>query len=526
MTSLRIKLWASCLALAVGACNTEPVRQAPLVADGIKEITLLFTNDFESAFDPIPAYWRDDVEFLGGAAELNTMIDSIRQANQPVFLFDAGDMFTGTLSNRTKGELLMEMMITMGYDAMAIGNHEFDYGWRNFRQQMNRVPFPVLGANIFYKNTKIPFAQPHAVIERDGFRIGVIGIIGQDARSVVIASNVDSLDFIDPVIAVRQSVEVLRDEVDLIVLLTHQGKTGPMQTDQEAHPEVWRDFEEDIALSGAVPGIDVHFAGHAHRGILEAFVHPETGTLIMQTFGHATHLGYLKLQIAEDSKRIIKHDGGLLDVVSNHYKPHPILKKKIEAYRARFPELKEVVCTSKERLVRKYNEESDLGNLFSDILRVETGTDIGFFNSGGLRADLPAGEITIADMLDAFPFEDRIWRLEMTGAQIKEVLEQAFTLDRGIIQTSGLIATYDPSKQNGHRLLTLTIDSQEVDDEDRFSVSTIGVIAEGGDLYTTFTEAKVIENQGPYFGEVLEGYLREKVEISKPLGGRLIPKPQ
>ncbi len=163
-----------------------------------RSVTLLFTNDFESAFDPIPAFWREDVEYLGGAAELATMIDSIRQAEETVFLFDAGDMFTGTLSNRTKGELLMEMMITLGYDAMAIGNHEFDYGWRNFRKQMHRVPFPVLGANIRYKGTRIPFAQPYAILERDGLRIGVIGVIGQDARSVTIASNVDSLDFDDP----------------------------------------------------------------------------------------------------------------------------------------------------------------------------------------------------------------------------------------------------------------------------------------------------------------------------------------
>ena len=101
----------------------------------VREVVLLFTNDFESAFDPIPAFWRDDVSHLGGAAELTTLINRIRDEEEIVYLFDAGDMFTGTLSNRTQGELLMEMMITMGYDAMAIGNHEFDYGWENFRRQ-------------------------------------------------------------------------------------------------------------------------------------------------------------------------------------------------------------------------------------------------------------------------------------------------------------------------------------------------------------------------------------------------------
>ncbi|MGI9544731.1 MAG: bifunctional metallophosphatase/5'-nucleotidase [Cyclobacteriaceae bacterium] len=510
------------LGLLIFFTSAKLLAQKGTEANHIREVTLLFTNDFESAFDPIPAYWRDDIEYLGGAAELTTMIDSIRQSESLVYLFDAGDMFTGTLSNRTQGELLMEMMITMKYDAMAIGNHEFDYGWRNFRDQMNRVPFPVLGANIFYKGTNIPFAQPYAVIEKDGFRIGVIGIIGQDARSVVIASNVDSLDFTAPKEAVAKAVHMLEPEVDVIVLLTHQGKTGPMQTDQEAHPEVWRDFDADIKLSGAVKNIDVHFAGHAHRGIEEPFVHPKTGTVIMQTYGHATRLGYLKLEVDTKMNEVISHQGGLLLVESKKYAPNPTMKEKIEDYRARFPELQEVICRSNARLVRKYNEESDLGNLFTDILRETTGTDLAFFNSGGLRADLPEGDITIADMLDAFPFQDKIWKLEMTGGQIKELLEQSFTLERGILQSSGLVARYDLSLPFGQRLVSLHVNDEPVKDDQLFSVSTIGVIAEGGDNYKTFTQAKVLEDSGPFYGQVLEAALKDKKLVDIPTKGRLI----
>lgn len=512
------------LILACGiSCTSDTSQQAGTSSDaGRQDITLLFTNDFESAFDPIPAFWRDDVEYLGGAAHLATMVDSIRSADEMVFLFDAGDMFTGTLSNRTKGELLMEMMITMDYDAMAIGNHEFDYGWQNFRKQKDRVPFPVLGANIFYKGTDIPFAQPYAIIERQGFRIGVIGVIGQDARSVVIPSNVDGLDFKDPAPVVDTYVKLLHPEVDLIVLLTHQGKTGPMQTDQEAHPEVWRDFEEDIALSGAVKDIDVHFAGHAHRGILEPFVHPKTGTLILQTFGHATHLGYLKLSVDTENHTIVQQAGGLLDVESNLYAPHPVMQAKIEAYRAQFPELQEVVSHATARLSRKYNEESDIGNLFTDILREKMGTDLAFFNSGGIRADLPEGEITVADMLDAFPFQDRIWTLEMTGAQIKAVLEQGFSFDRGILQCSGLKSTYDLSQAVGQRLQSLTIKGKVVQDTDTYTASLPGVIAEGADLYTTFPEAKVLAGPGLYFSEVLEEYLRGQAQVGVPERGRMM----
>ena len=492
-------------------------------AEDVRDVVLLFTNDFESAFDPIPAYWRDDVAFLGGAPQLTTLINDIRAKEELVYLFDAGDMFTGTLSNRTKGELLMEMMITMGYDAMAIGNHEFDYGWENFLLQKQRVPFPVLGANIFYKDTEIPFAQPYAVLEKHGFRIGVVGVIGHDARSVVIASNVDALEFTDPRQAVQDAIDILAPDVDLMVLLTHQGKTGPMQTDQEAHPELWRDFDEDIALAGSVEGIDVHFAGHAHRGIEEPFVHPDTGTVIMQTYGHGTRLGYLKLKVDTTTGEILERDGKLLLVDSDSLEPNAVMADKIEAYRAKYPEIQRVLGRTEARLVRKYNEESDIGNLFTDIMRAATGTQVSFFNPGGIRADLPEGDVTLADMLDAFPFQDKIWTLELTGRQIKEVLEQAFTLERGMIQASGVVARYDLSKPRGERLVEATIGGQRVDDGGTYSVSTIGVIAEGGDLYTTFPESTVIESDGQFFAEVLESYLGSQDVVSIPERGRLIP---
>jgi 5'-nucleotidase / UDP-sugar diphosphatase len=243
-----------------------------------REVTILYTNDFHSAFDPIPAYWLAGSPRLGGAAHLATLVEKIRARERPVFLFDTGDMFTGMLSNLTRGEALMEMMRAMSYDAMTIGNDEFDYGSENFTRQMNSVAFPVLGANIFYKGTDHPYARPSVIVEKDAVRVGVIGIIGEDARSVALPSGITSLDFHDPVPIVRALVRELRDRVDVVVVLAHQGKTGPMQTDAEARPEVQRDFDEDVRLCGEVPGIDVFVGGHAHRGIEVPFVHPANGT--------------------------------------------------------------------------------------------------------------------------------------------------------------------------------------------------------------------------------------------------------
>jgi len=246
-----------------------------------KVVTLLFTNDIESAYDSVPAWWLADMERIGGIAELSTLIREVRQSEPNVFLFDAGDIFTGALSRLTDGALMFEFMITMGYDAMGIGNHEFDYGEEIFSWQKNRAPFPVLSANLFFKGTDHPFAQAHAIIERDGIRIGVIGILGQDAAATAIAPHhIDELDVIDPAEAVARSVAELRDEVDLIVLLTHMGHTAPMQTDAEADPRLDRDINADIALAGAVEGIDVLFGGHADAGTRKPVRNEKTGTLI------------------------------------------------------------------------------------------------------------------------------------------------------------------------------------------------------------------------------------------------------
>jgi 2',3'-cyclic-nucleotide 2'-phosphodiesterase (5'-nucleotidase family) len=125
-------------------------------------VTLIFTNDMESAYEPVPAWWRDDMEHIGGIAELTTLIKEIRRDEPNVFLFDSGDIFTGALSRLTDGALMFEFMTTMGYDAMAIGNHEFDYGEAILLWQKNRAAFPVLSANLFFKDSEHRLS-PHPI---------------------------------------------------------------------------------------------------------------------------------------------------------------------------------------------------------------------------------------------------------------------------------------------------------------------------------------------------------------------------
>lgn len=479
---------------------------ATSAAQSDREVTIIYTNDFHSALDPIPAYWLPGSPRLGGAGYLAGYANRIRKQDSTVFFFDAGDMFTGLVSNLTKGEALMEMMRAMRYDAFAIGNHEFDYGADNFERQMSRVPYPVLGANIFYKGTKNRYSRPYVILEKNGIRVGVIGIIGQDARSVALPSGITNLDFEDPVPAIAPIVQELRPQVDLIVVVAHQGKTGPQQTDAEAHPELQRDFDEDIRLVGEVPGIDVFIGGHAHRGIEVPFVHPKTGTIIVQTYGYGTRLGYLKLRLR--AGRVAGHSGELVKVWTDSVAPDSAVLAVVDRYKRETASRSgDPVLTLSRRLYRKYNEESPLGNVIADAMRFGTGAEIAFQNAGGIRADLPEGLITAGNVLDALPFVNTTDTYRLTGKQINEILEQSLTLERGMMQVSGMRVEYDLSRPLGSRVVRALVGRAPLVATRNYLVATSSFIGQGGDLYSTFNGATRV-TEGPTNSDVLTSYLR------------------
>jgi 2',3'-cyclic-nucleotide 2'-phosphodiesterase (5'-nucleotidase family) len=483
-------------------------------------VTLLFTNDVESAYDPIPAFWLDDLEMIGGIAELSTLINQLREQEPRTFLFDSGDIFTGSLAKMTRGALAFELMLSMGYDAMAIGNHEFEYGVEILAWEKNRAPFPVLGANLFYKDTDHPFAPAHAIIEREGVRIGVIGIMGQDARTAITPSFIAPLDVRDPIESVQRSVDELRDEVDLIVLLTHQGKTAPMQTDAESDPRLQRDIDADIRLAGAVSGIDVLFAGHADAGTPEPVVHESTGTLIMQTYGQATHLGFLQLTLGADG--ISSYEGRLIPVDADRLAPDPVIVDKLDRYRRAYPELRERVGRTAARMNRRYIEESDIGNLMADIFVESSGADVALVHSGSLRKDLPGGDIARVDILDTYPFVDRVEVIGLNGDQLRRLIEQSLTLERGLLQVSGLEIVYDLERPRGQRLVSLKHQGRLVAPDDTFEVAGASFLTEGGDLYDAFPEGEWLRTAGRV-SDVVIAYFQSRDLVAVPARGRQRP---
>lgn len=502
--------------------------EAQPTAASSREVLILYTNDFHSALEPIAAYWLPNQPRLGGAAALAGYVNRFRAANDTVFLFDSGDMFTGLVSQATKGEALMEMMRAMRYDAMAIGNHEFDYGAANFERQMARVPMPVLGANIFYRGTKHRYSRPSVILERNGVRVGVIGVIGGDARTAVLPEGIRDLEFEDPASAIAPIVQDLRPQVDIVVVLAHQGKTGPQQTDAEVHRDLQRDFDEDVALAGAVPGIDVLVGGHAHRGIERPFVHPTTGTVIVQTYGYGTRLGVLRLQLREG--RVVSHAGELVTTWTARVAPDPDVARVVERFQQQVARtVGPPLLTLSRRVYRAYNAESPLGNVVADAMRDATGADVALQNAGGLRADLPDEAITAGHVRDVVPFVNTVDTFRMAGAQLAEVLEQSLTLERGLMQVSGLRVEFDRSRPAGSRLVRASVGGEPLEPDRPYTVATNSFLGQGGDLYSTFTKATRLST-GPPLAEVVIRYVQKvgatAIEPASPfVPTRLIAKP-
>ena len=487
-----------------------------------KEIVILHTNDIESVYEPIQAVWRDDIELIGGISHLASLIDDVRASEDISFLVDAGDIYTGALSKKTKGKLPFDLYNAMGYDALNIGNHEFEYNWEPLVEIIPRANFPVLNANIFIEKTGELIAQPYAVLEKSGVKIGLVGVMGIDAFYNTMAPfHRTGLSIKDPTETAQYWADKIRDSVDMIVVLTHQNKTAPMQTNKESDPSVQRGFDEDYAMAGKLRGVHAIYGGHSDNGLMQPVVHPETGTIIGLTFGQGMHLGYTKFMINANTNDVTFIDGYLIPVDSKKYKAKEETSKLIAEYRKQYPELSEVIASMKEASMRLYNNESTIGNLLTDIMRKAANSDIAFLNSGAIRADLNAGRVTLEQLINVYPFPDTLSIVELTGAEIRKLIEYSLTLPYGIGQISGLKIEFDSSKPAMQRLIEAYVGDLALIDSKTYTIATSKYLAKGGDGYSIFTEGNLIDDSQSMPEALYKGF-KELSTIDLPAINRQI----
>lgn len=487
-----------------------------------KIVTLLNTNDIESVYEPVDAFWNKDIDKIGGIPYLATLIKQVRAEEDTSFLFDAGDIYTGSLSKKTKGKLPFDLYSAMGYDVITLGNHEFEYGWQSLKETMPRASFPTLNANIVFEDNDAPFAQPYTIVEKDGVRIGVIGVMGIDAfYNTMWKGNRKGLTIKDPVETVQYWADKIHDDVDMIVVLTHQNKTAPMQTDKEADPEVQRGFDEDYAMAGKLKNVDVIFGGHSDNGLWEPVVHPETGVVVSLTFGQGKYLGFNRFSVDTETDQVRFLDGKLIPVESSKLVRDAKTGALIDAAREQYPELAEQIATIDKTAFRRYYRESNIGNLVADLMREAGNADIAMMSSGSIRVDLNKGPVTMENVMDVFPFTDKLSVVSLNGKQVKDLLEYSYKLPYGLAQFSGIEATYDSTKPEGQRLLTLNINGDKVVDDKQYKVATYSYAASGGDGYKMFAEGKLL-SEGDSVTQVLIDQFKAKKNIKVPDAGRQV----
>jgi len=478
-------------------------------------LSVLHTNDVHGHIAPERVEgWR---ERSGGAAVLAGCIRAIRAENQesgiPTLLLDAGDIFMGTPEgNVSRGKAVTEVMNEVGYDAMAVGNHEFDLGVDVLEGLATSARFPILGANVISSVTgRLPPSLKAYLIKECGpLRVGIIGVITEQTPVIVMPGRTEKIIFRDPREAARSCVAALNEKgVNFIILLSHCG------------------FEEDKKLASAVGGIGVVIGAHSHDLVRRPARIRSTGTLICQAGASGQYLGRLTVDVDPKSRRAGRYRYELIPLTEGRCPPDPTVTSIVERWRARAGEtFDEVVGKSLSDFASSDTGESSLGDLIADSMRAATGAEIAFHNSFGIRNPLLSGTITVRDIYTMMPFDNTLYTMRLSGAQIRTVLEQGLSLQQGILQVSGLRVEYDPKAPAGRRVVRVTCGDKELGVKAEYTVVTNSYLAQGGDSYTTFCQALNVCNTGIMDRDALSNYIRARSPISSEgfIPSRLIPR--
>lgn len=508
---------------------------APAMAEF--DLTILHTNDFHSRIEPINKYdsncsAKDDAKgkCLGGTARLETAINERRAAAKNSILVDGGDQFQGSLFyTYYKGKAAAEFMNTLGYDAMTVGNHEFDDGPEVLRGFMDIVNFPVLLANAdFSKEGKlIGVLKPTSIVERDGEKIGFIGLTPDDTHEL--SSPGEHVTFYDPIEAATKHVAELQAQgVNKIIVLSHSG------------------YDVDKKIAAAVDGIDVIVGGHTNtylsntsdraEGPYPTWVEAPNGkkAAIVSAYAYGKFLGELNVKF-DDNGDVIEAVGEPI-IMDAKIAENEVTKARIAELAGPLDEIRTEVIGATAAPVdgdRKScrARECEMGVLVADAMLAATkdkGVEIAITNGGGLRASIDAGEVTMGEALAVLPFQNTLATFELQGKFIKTALENGLSkIEEGggrFPQIAGLKFTFDASKPAGERVVEVTLeDGSAIDADKLYKLATNNYVRNGGDGYKIFaTEGKNAYDYGPGLEFVLADFLKAQGGAYEPkLAGRI-----
>ncbi len=480
---------------------------SPAAAETV-DLTILHINDFHGNLLPKPG--KEGKPATGGMAYIAKMVSEEREKNpEGTLLLSAGDMFQGTpISNLFRGKPVIETMNRMGFDAMALGNHEFDWGMEAFSDLRSTAAFPFLSANIVdEKGALLPGVKPYVILQRKSLKVAVIGITTPETHYASKPGNLKGYR----VIAVDKVLPALIEKVKKegagpVIVLSHLG------------------LDEDKEMASRVGGIDLIVGGHSHTEVKTPVV--VGSTIIVQAGYYGQKLGVMKLSVDTGTKKITRYSERriLQKVKAGPNDPYDeavaaIVKKYDDRIRGEFSR---IVGETRVNLAKR-PFESNLGNLVCDAMREAAGADVAIQNNGGIRTTIPKGKITMEQVYMLLPFDNNLMTMDLTGAQIIGLLEQNAKTE-GMLQVSGLKVVYDMTAEAGFRVKELTIGGKPADRSRTYRVTTNDFLAAGGDRFDIFRAGKnaVI---GDNVRDAFLDYLKKHSPVNPRTEGRIVVTP-
>ncbi len=498
------------------------------------ELTIMHTNDVHGHHEP---QRNGD----GGAARQATVVNQIRAEVDNHLLLDGGDRFTGTLFHvQYRGQDSVQIMNAIGYDAMALGNHEFDDGSEVLAAFVKGLNFPALSANTDFSEDPLlaGLIEPSVILEVGGEQIGIIGLTTPE--TAILAKPSEHLVFhYDLINITQEQVDILTAEgVDKIILLTHIG------------------YGADLEVAQGVSGVDVVVGGHTNTFLSNTYsgalgeyptvVESASGepVLVVQASTKTVYLG--RLDVEFDGDGLVSDWDGDAILLSRYISPDPDISDLIAGLAEPIAELRAqpvgeaavALTGTSPRLCRI--EECLLGNVISDAVLEDTGVDIVFQNGGGIRADIAEGQVTLGDVLTVLPFGNLISTFELSGADVIAVLENSVSrieLDENnnpsvdgasgrFMQVAGLRYTFDATQEVGNRIVSVDVMQEgeyvALDADAIYSVATNDFVRAGGDGYSVLAENAINPyDQGRPLDQVVADYIAANSPISAMLEGRI-----
>jgi 5'-nucleotidase len=523
------------LALALlwlGRAAQTPALVAATAEPALVTLSIVGTSDLHGA-----AFPRNEA---GGLPLLAGYVNNLRAARASdggaVLLFDSGDTFQGGVeSNLSEGALIVDAYNTLGYTAEAIGNHDFDFGSvdspaaRQLRGDLRgaikaraaQARYPFLAANLIDEATGQPVDWPNVhptlLTTVAGIKVGVVGVMTIDALQSTIAANVQGLRIAPagPVIAVNAS-KLRTAGADVVIVAAHAGGRCE-RFDRPADLSSCESESEIFRVARSLPPglVDVIAAGHTHAGL----GHQVNGIGIIQPYSRGQAFGRVDLVFDRQSRRVARiQPFAPQQIVPGQYEGKPVVPDPaiVEAMARELGRVRALQATpldvSLDDPVRRAGTVgSPLGDLFAEALRDATGADVAAVNNAarGLWADLPAGPVTFGRLYDVFPFDNRVARVTLTGADLRGWL--AGEIEQGRRESLGVSGVdVSTSCQAEGLRVDLFRGSRPVRDDDKLAAVTIGAPTPSGGLASSAPLGGVGPvGNAPVVREVVEDWFRQ-----------------